>query len=350
MIGNSRAVIMAKQTKISKSTTTKTRKRVATKPRSRGKRNSKPPVEAIPVVVPPPKPDSVVVVSELRETAEILDGLRNQREELRAWMAETGESLADLRRQRADIGDLAELKRTLEAARSEFEALHQEAESTRQALAECRTADRTIESRTVIDAMPSQDGQAAESTVGGASIPADGLLPDLGSCPAGELPVDASERLVRYLNDAWIIEKEQTDLLQTLAEAALEPELKAELEEHRILSQEQQHALRERLRALGARPSGGRSFVGTIATHVWDAIQYQGREADDPVEVLLKATSAVELEAAIYTAVFSLARAAGDEETASLAGLHLKQERDFADRLRKRMIELTLRPSTAPVA
>ena len=126
--------------------------------------------------------------------------------------------------------------------------------------------------------------------------------------------------------------------------------LKAELEEHRILSQEQQHALRERLRALGARPSGGRSFVGTIATHVWDAIQYQGREADDPVEVLLKATSAVELEAAIYTAVSSLARAAGDEETASLAGLHLKQERDFADRLRKRMIELTLRPSTAPVA
>jgi ferritin-like metal-binding protein YciE len=342
---------MAKQSKTSKSTTTKTRKRVTTKPRSRGKRSSKPPVaEAVPVVVQPPKPDSVIVVSELRETAEILDGLRGQREELRAWMAETGESLAELRRQRADIGDLAELKRTLEAARSEFEALQQEAESTRQALAECRTADRMVESRTIIDAAPSEDGQSAESAVAGADFPANGLLPEVSPCPAGELPIDISERLVRYLNDAWIIEKEETDLLQTLTEAALEPELKAELKEHRILSQEQQHAVRERLRALGARPSGGRSFVGTIATHVWDAIQYQGREADDPVEILLKATSAVELEAAIYMAVFSLARAAGDEETASLTGLHLKQEREFADRLRKRIVEVALRPSPIPGA
>jgi ferritin-like metal-binding protein YciE len=172
----------------------------------------------------------------------------------------------------------------------------------------------------------------------------------VGALSVEDLPTDAPERLVRYLNDAWIIEKEQIDLIQSLADAAQESELKAELEEHRMLSQDQQQALGERLRVLGVRPSGGRSFLGTIATHVWDAIQGHGREGDDSVELLLKATSAVELEAAIYLVVYSIARATGDEETAELAALHLRQEREFADRLRKRMIDLTIRPSPVPVA
>ena len=344
---------MAKQANTSKSTATKGRKRPPAKPRAPRKTRNKAPVAdaaAVPVVVSPPAPDSVVVVSELRETAEILDGLRSQRDELRTWMAETGESLAELRRQRAEIGDLAELKRTLEASRSEFEALLHQAEDTRRAIADVRACDSVVETRTEVVSPVVQAVPISERALVNSTVPAHELLPEVGALSVEDLPTDAPERLVRYLNDAWIIEKEQIDLIQSLADAAQESELKAELEEHRMLSQDQQQALGERLRVLGVRPSGGRSFLGTIATHVWDAIQGHGREGDDSVELLLKATSAVELEAAIYLVVYSIARATGDEETAELAALHLRQEREFADRLRKRMIDLTIRPSPVPVA
>ncbi len=341
------------KSKASKSTTTTTRKRTGTKSRtpSKPKKEARASGKAIPVAVEPPAPDSVVVVSELRETAEILGGIRGQREEFRAWMAETGESLAELRRQRAAIGDLSELQRSLDEARAEFEALIREAQETRHALeVNGRAREAAAATSTIVVEPASPEVRGESNGVESTDVPARDLLPEVGSIPLDELPPDAPERLVRYLNDAWIIEKEQTDLLQTLADSAEEPEVKAELEAHRILSQDQQQAIRERLRALGVRPSGGRSFLGTIATHVWDAIQTQGRDGDDAVEVLLKATSAVELEAATYLAIYSLAHAIGDEETATLASHHLRQEREFADQLRTRMVERTLRPCPVPVA
>jgi ferritin-like metal-binding protein YciE len=159
-------------------------------------------------------------------------------------------------------------------------------------------------------------------------------LPEVAPIPAGEVADDARERLVRYLNDAWAVEREQVGLLQDLADATGDPDLRSELERHREVSHHQQMAIEDRVRRLGGEPGGGRGLLGQIATRVWGALQGPRDDRDEAFGALLKALGAAEFEAEMYLAVHALARAVGDGETADLAAAHLRQERDLADQLR----------------
>jgi ferritin-like metal-binding protein YciE len=162
-------------------------------------------------------------------------------------------------------------------------------------------------------------------------------LPDVTPVPPEEVAEGAQRRLLRFLSDAHAVEKEQVDLLQNLAESSTDPELRVLLEEHRAASERQQHAIRDRLNALGFEPAGGRSMLNRVVTRVWDALREPSDPLDDTVQGLLKAISAAEFEAGAYVSVYTLARAVGDGETAALATTHLAQERRFAARLRDQM-------------
>lgn len=159
-------------------------------------------------------------------------------------------------------------------------------------------------------------------------------LPEVRAVPAGDLAADVRDRLIRYLNDAAAVEREQAGLLQTLADATNDPELRSEFERHRAIGEEHRSAVEARVRALGGEPAGGRGLLGQLVTRVWDALQKPRGAAPDPVEDLLKALSAAEFEAGMYRAVHALAQALGDAETAEMAAAHHQQEWDFADRLR----------------
>jgi ferritin-like metal-binding protein YciE len=159
-------------------------------------------------------------------------------------------------------------------------------------------------------------------------------LPEVEAIPADDVIPDARDRLIRYLNDAAAIEREQLGLLQALSEATTDPGLLADFERFRAEGEAHRGEVEERVRALGGEPSGGRGVFGQIATRVWDVLQKPRDGGPDPVADLLKALSAVEFGAGMYRAVHALARATGDDVTAALAAGHHRQERQFAERLR----------------
>ncbi|HVL12464.1 MAG TPA: DUF892 family protein [Gemmata sp.] len=159
-------------------------------------------------------------------------------------------------------------------------------------------------------------------------------LPRVEALAEGERAEDLPERVVRLLNDAWGVEKEQVDLLQTLADDSGDRELRVQLEAHRADCQERQHAIAARLEGLGASPAGGRGLLGQLVSRIWDAVQSPRDQADQSLLAVLKALSTAEFQAALYAALHAAARCADDGDTADLAAACYRQERDNAAQLR----------------
>lgn len=168
-------------------------------------------------------------------------------------------------------------------------------------------------------------------------------IDDVEEIPEEQLAADAPGRLIRFLNDAHAVEKEQIDLLHKLAETTADTELRELLQEHEVITRQQLHAVEERLQAMRVTPTGGRGLLSRIATRVWEALQEPRDEIDDTVQRLLEALSAAEFEAGMYLALHALARAIGATSTAELAQAHFQQERDFSTRLRARIIPTVIR-------
>jgi ferritin-like metal-binding protein YciE len=207
-----------------------------------------------------------------------------------------------------------------------------------------RQAEELAAIREELDAARAEAVEAARGRAGPAGP--EGQPDELPRVPAlapDERAGDLRQRLVRFLNDAWGVEKEQVDLLRMLAEESGDRDVRALLEEHRAASGRQQAALETRMTALGVRPSGGRGLLGKLATRLWDAMEKPRDQADEAVLALLKAVSAAECEAGVYATVHSYARAAGDGETAELAAAHYREERARGDRLRAALAPAVVR-------
>lgn len=173
-------------------------------------------------------------------------------------------------------------------------------------------------------------------------------LPAVEPAPAEEVADGARDRLIRYLNDAGAVEREQYGLLQALIDATPDADLRAEFEGHRATGQAHREAVESRVRALGGEPAAGRGLLGTIVTRVWDVLQKPRDGGPDAVEDLLKALSAAEFEVGLYRAIHALARTAGDDETAALAAAHHDHGRAFADRLRACITPTAARAARRP--
>src|SRR4051794_7476870 len=148
------------------------------------------------------------------------------------------------------------------------------------------------------------------------------------SCAPAE---EASERLVRSLNDAWAVAKGLGDTLQGIADEVTVPALRAHLEDHGRLTRRQQQSLEARLRTLGKIPSGGKGLFDQMMLRVWDALSPPRDEIDRTWHALLEALGAVQFKATVYQALETFAEVVGDGETAQLARIHLRQEQAFAE-------------------
>ena len=69
------------------------------------------------------------------------------------------------------------------------------------------------------------------------------------------------DRLIRYLDDAWAMEKALVDNLQSMADEVNDPNIRAMFQQHSDETQQQQQQLEARIRALGEEPSGGKGFL-----------------------------------------------------------------------------------------
>lgn len=272
------------------------------------------------------------------------------RTEAEAVRDSTGEADAAVRAAREGVEELkaeaARARAELDAAGGRWLAIRGEAGSLEAALDHVRRA--VVEARAAVPVAPAVPSPEPVPEPTPPPLPV--LVPELADVeplPADEVAADARDRLVRYLNDAAAVEREQGGLLQTLADATDDAGLRAEYERHRATGEAHRDALDQRVRALGGEPAGGRGLLGQLVTRIWDALQKPRDAARDPVEDLLKAVSAAEFEAGMYRAVHALARAVGDGETADLAAAHHRAERDFADALRARIAPAAARAAAA---
>jgi ferritin-like metal-binding protein YciE len=143
----------------------------------------------------------------------------------------------------------------------------------------------------------------------------------------------AQERLLRFLNDAWSVERHLTDLLQNMIEEVADSGLRAFLEEQRRVTHEQQESLEIRLTTLGQEPRSGRGFFQQMLTRIWDAMRRPQDELDRTLHDLMKSIGATHFKIAMYLAVEAMAKQAGDAATAELARRHLHQEQSAGERL-----------------
>ena len=144
---------------------------------------------------------------------------------------------------------------------------------------------------------------------------------------------DNRERLIRYLNDMWAVEKALVGTLKDMADEVSDPQLKAMFEQHRQETHQQEENLEARIRALGEEPKKVEGFFHQVGAKMGDALDAGHAHYEKNVQDLMKAYATEHLEMAMYQALEAFASAIGDTETAQLALRHLQQERATAEKI-----------------
>lgn len=152
----------------------------------------------------------------------------------------------------------------------------------------------------------------------------------------------SQQKVMQYLNEARATEDALVRVLQSQIAVTPRGSYRSALESH--LDQTREHAARigERLQALGQGSNPLMSLLGfwesaigqTVALSKAPFDLFRGTSAEEKLLKNAKDTSATEaLEIATYTAIERLARAVGDEETATLAASILADEQKMLERV-----------------
>jgi ferritin-like metal-binding protein YciE len=156
---------------------------------------------------------------------------------------------------------------------------------------------------------------------------------------------DARERLVRYLDDAWAVEKALVASLEEMADKVNDLEVKSLFMEHRQVTHQQEEALEARIRALGEEPSGSKGVFNQLMGKIGDFLHRAKDDDDQTSQELMKAFATENFECAMYQSLEAYATAIGDSETAELARMHMRQEKDAADKVWQMIEPAAIRPA-----
>jgi len=141
------------------------------------------------------------------------------------------------------------------------------------------------------------------------------------------------DRLIRYLDDAWALEKTLVTTLKDMADEVNDSGVRALFLEHRAITHQHEENLEARLRALGKEPSRTKSFLNQIGGKMGDMLHGAHDEYDKTTLNLMKAFATENLEMAVYEALASFATEVGDLETEKMAQQHLAQEKEAAAKI-----------------
>jgi len=157
-------------------------------------------------------------------------------------------------------------------------------------------------------------------------------------------------QLVKHIDEAYAMEQSVLRMLDGMISTTDDPEIKRELQQHKLETQQHARRMEKRLRAHAASPSvvkeaGG--VVGALMKSVVDMARGEkaGRNARDGF-------ATEHLEIASYELLARVADRAGDEETATAARGIVKEEEAMADTIAAnwdRFAELSLQEAGIPV-
>ena len=139
---------------------------------------------------------------------------------------------------------------------------------------------------------------------------------------------DATEQLVKHIDEAYAMEQNVLRMLDGMIETTEDPEIRGRLERHRAETEEQARRLEARLEAHGESPSAIREaggILGALMKGVVDMARSEkaGRNARDGY-------ATEHMEIASYQLLERVARAAGDAETAEVARRNREEEERMA--------------------
>lgn len=154
------------------------------------------------------------------------------------------------------------------------------------------------------------------------------------------------ERLLRYLNDAWTVEKGLVQGLRDKAGKANDPQVEALFQEHAEMTHQQEEMLEERIRALGGEPTKTMGFLSQMMNKIADVL-HQPDVMDEDTQLLMKAYAVEHFESAMYESLAAFCEAIQDTETAALARRIQAQEQQTAQRLWARIPQAAIQPVTA---
>jgi UDP-glucose 4-epimerase len=142
---------------------------------------------------------------------------------------------------------------------------------------------------------------------------------------------DRDEQIVNYLADLHSIELQALAQLRAAPKIAGDERLSRAFEEHLVETEDQERRVRERLEALGGKPSKLKDAAG--AAGGWGMVAFAASQPDTPGKLVMHAFSYEHMELAAYELLKRLAERAGDEETARMAAAITAEEARMAERL-----------------
>jgi ferritin-like metal-binding protein YciE len=155
---------------------------------------------------------------------------------------------------------------------------------------------------------------------------------------------DLNEQLNKHIDEAYAMEQNVLRMLDGMIETTDDEEIKSDLRQHKLETEQHADRMRQRLEARGASPSTVREATGVMAAlmkSVVDMVRQEkaGRNARDGY-------ATEHLEIASYQLLERVAERAGDTETAEAARLNRLDEEAFAKKIEgnwDRFAELSLK-------
>jgi ferritin-like metal-binding protein YciE len=143
----------------------------------------------------------------------------------------------------------------------------------------------------------------------------------------------STEIIKQYLEDAIAAEKSFETQLEGFAKEGDNPEVKSAFQQHAVETRNQYERLTARLEALGGSPSAVKSFMAHMFNMAPQSAKLGHEEEERTTQNLMMAFAVESSECAMYEALATVAEAAGDTQTASLARDIQAQEKATADKV-----------------
>jgi ferritin-like metal-binding protein YciE len=160
----------------------------------------------------------------------------------------------------------------------------------------------------------------------------------------GDPMSDLNEQLTKHIDEALAMEQNVLRMLDGMIETTEDEEMKSDLRQHKLETEQHVDRMRQRLEARGASPSTVREATGVLGAlmkSVVDLVRQQkaGRNARDGY-------ATEHLEIAGYELLERIAERAGDTETAEAARLNRADEEAMAKKIEgswDKLAELSLK-------
>ena len=147
------------------------------------------------------------------------------------------------------------------------------------------------------------------------------------------MPETSTDVVKRYLEDAIAAEKSFETQLQTFAKESDNAAAKQIFDQHALQTKSQHERLTVRLETLGGSSSGVKSFLAHIFGLSPKVAQIGHEKEERTTQNLMMAYAVENSELAMYEALASIAEAAGDSETQSLARTIQSEEKSTAEKI-----------------